>query len=202
MKRNVSIFVFDKVDILDVTGPFEVFSLAEYDDTKEKCFNVRLITETSDAVTATHGFRFFGHETIRDFTVPDILIIPGGYGAEQVELKKETVCSWIKNLYPRLKTLASVCTGVFILTESGVLSSGPATTHWMDQKRLAADYPALNVLPDRRFVENGRIITSGGISAGIDMSLQLVTKYISPEVAKATAKRLEYSADEEVFYPS
>jgi transcriptional regulator GlxA family with amidase domain len=72
----------------------------------------------------------------------------------------------------------------------------------MDQKRLAEDYPALNVLPDRRFVENGRIITSGGISAGIDMSLQLVSKYISPEVAGATAKRLEYSAGEEVFYPS
>ena len=122
----------------------------------------------------------------------DILIVPGGYGAEEIELYNETVLRWLRNQRAKTGLVASVCTGAFLLAKAGLLDGKKATTHWIDIDRLEDEFPNLNVQRNIKYVDEDSIITAGGISAGINMSFHIVSKLLGTQVAQATAKRMEY----------
>lgn len=190
---NVGILIFDEVEVLDFAGPFEVFSIAENTDS-EKLFHVFTIAATKKSISARNGLQVIPTCAFHDDVEIDILIIPGGYGAENIEFKNEKLLSWIIEKDKKTIITSSVCTGAIILAETKLLDNKKATTHWMDLDRLRNDYPLIEVV-DQKFIECGKIITSGGISAGINMSLYIVKKLFGIEVSMNTAKRMEYDID-------
>ena len=113
-KIKVGILLFNEVEVLDFAGPFETFSIAS-SDTGEKLFEVITIGETGEIITARNGLKVLPEAKINDNLDLDILIIPGGYGAEEIEIKNQTVINWIINQKDKVKILASVCTGAFLL---------------------------------------------------------------------------------------
>lgn len=189
---NIGLFMFHEVEVLDFAGPFEVFSLAEYPETRTKVFKVITISEKDILLSARNGlkvkadFRFEGHPPL------DLLIVPGGYGAEKIEIENPVALAWIKQQSLITPLTASVCSGAFLLAKSGVITDQRVTTHHLDQKDLREQYPQLQVVPETKFIDSGKIITSGGISAGIEMSLYLVARLAGTEIAEATARRMEY----------
>ncbi len=194
-RSKVGIFLFNEVEVLDFAGPFEVFSIAEGGAGKGKAFDVYTIAQTMEIVTARNGLKIQPDFDFISAPQPDILIIPGGYGAEEIEIHNQETINWIEQSAKTVKIIASVCTGAFLLAKSGLLDGRQAATHWMDADRLEREYPKVNVLRNTKFVDAYPIITSGGISAGINMSFYIVKKLLGVEIAKATAKRMEYDID-------
>lgn len=192
-KVKVGIFLFNEVEVLDFAGPFEVFSIASKDN--QKLFQVDTIGETGELISARNGLKVLPKVRIEDCPPYDILIIPGGYGAEEIEIRNPVVIDWIKEQKGKVQILASVCTGAFLLAEAGILDHKRATSHWMDLDRLEKEYPKVNVVRDVKFMDEDAVITSGGISAGISMSFHIVKRLFGLEVAKSTAKRMEYDID-------
>jgi transcriptional regulator GlxA family with amidase domain len=190
---KVGIFIFNEVEVLDFAGPFEVFSLTKKGN--DKLFEVLTIGETGEPVSARNGLKIIPTALFKDNLNLDILIIPGGYGAEEIEIKNKVVLDWIIEQHKKVKFLASVCTGALLLAECGILNNKKATTHWMDIDRLEHDYPKIEVIRNTKFVDEGNIFTSGGISAGINMSFHIVSRLFGVAVAKNTAKRMEYDID-------
>lgn len=192
IRKNVGIFLFHEVEVLDFAGPFEVFSLTEFPQINEKAFTVKTVSQDGGLIKARNGLTVqpdYSFVTAPSF---DILIIPGGYGAEMIEIHNAVVIRWIQEQYSRVELLASVCTGALLLAKAGLLDGKSATTHWMDIPRLAAEFPNINVLSNTRYVDEGRLITSGGISSGIHMSLHVIRRLISEEASIDTARRMEY----------
>ena len=185
---NIGIYIYDDAEVLDFSGPFEVLSTANRLGNKN--WNVFLVSEKPDVVQARGGFLVHGHFSFETHPNIDVLIVVGGIHTEEV--KKPTVISWISNVASTSKRVASVCTGAFILAEADLLNGLTVTTHWEDIADLSATYPKLNVVSDHRWVSQGKYITSGGISAGIDMSLHLVSELSTLNLAEQTAKQMEY----------
>lgn len=192
-KIEVGIFVFNEAEVMDFAGPFEVFSLAEKN--ANKLFNVTLIGESGSQISARNGFKVLPSYSFTNHPDLDILIVPGGYGAEEIEIRNERTLSWLKAQFENVRILASVCTGALLLAECGFLNNKSATTHWMDIERLERDYPKVNVIRNVKFVDEEYLWTSGGISAGINMSFHMIKKLCGAEVAKETAKRMEYDIE-------
>lgn len=189
---HVGIFLFNEVEVLDFAGPFEVFSISTIPDQQEKPFIVKTVSEQGELIKARNGLMVqpdFSFSTAPDF---NILIIPGGYGAEEIELYNETVLRWLKEQRTKSDLVASVCTGAFLLAQAGLLEGKKATTHWIDIDRLENEFPNLDGQRNTKYVDEGSIITAGGISAGINMSFHIVNKLLGTEIAQATAKRMEY----------
>ncbi|ADG93836.1 ThiJ/PfpI domain protein [Arcobacter nitrofigilis DSM 7299] len=187
---NIGIYIYDNAEVLDFSGPFEVFSVASrFLDEKEK-FNVFLISEKSPTVTARGNYKINSHYTFENVPQTDVLIVVGGVHTEEV--KKTTVINWIKEQSKNTKIVASVCTGAFLLAEAKIITNHTVTTHWEDIPDLKNDYPTLDVVEDVRWVDEENIITSAGISAGIDMSLHLVSKIKNLELANKTAKQMQF----------
>lgn len=189
-KRQVGILLFDEVEVLDFAGPFEVFSLAR-DFNQGALFQVHTITENGQMIRARNGLKVLPDYNFSNCPQLDILLVPGGYGAEEIEIYNESLLSWITEEAQQVEILASVCTGALLLAQAGFLKGKKATTHWMDLEKLA-NFPEVDVQKETKYVEDGKVITSGGISAGIDMSFYLVAKLYGVETALATAKRMEY----------
>lgn len=185
---NIGIYIYDDAEVLDFSGPFEVLSTANRLGNKN--WNVFLVSEKPDVVKARGGFLVHGHFSFETHPNIDLLIVVGGIHTEEV--KKPAVISWISNVASTSKRVASVCTGAFILAEANLLNGLTVTTHWEDIADLSATYPKLNVVSDHRWVSQGKYITSGGISAGIDMSLHLVSELSTLNLAEQTAKQMEY----------
>lgn len=181
------------MEVLDFAGPFEVFSLTEQN--KKKLFNVITISEKNELLSARNGLKVHSDYQFDNHPELDILIIPGGYGAEHIEIKNQLLLSWIKEQKPNLQILASVCTGALLLAECGLLDGKKATTHWMDLDRLENEYPKVEVIRGVKYVDANEIVTSAGISAGINMSFHIVKRLSSLEIAADTAKRMEYDID-------
>lgn len=189
---DIGIMLFDEVEVLDFAGPFEVFSLARRQD-GEKAFRVHTVAETAAPIRARGGLTVTPQYSFADTPPLDALLVPGGYGAEQTELHNPAVLAFVKDIYSRPgATVASVCTGAFILAEAGLLRGRAATTHWMDLDRLAREYPDTDVRRGVKFVDEGRVLTSGGIAAGIHLALHLVARWAGRDAAVETARRMEY----------
>lgn len=185
---NIGIYIYDNAEVLDFSGPFEVLSTAKR--LTGNNWNIVLIAESDSIVTARGGFTVCPHYSIENHPPLDILIVVGGVHTEEV--KKTNVINWIAKANASTSRTLSVCTGAFLLAEAGLLDGLSVTTHWEDIPDLTLNYPELFVLKNKRWVLDGKYITSGGISAGIDMSLYLVSLLSSIEVAEKTAKQMEY----------
>lgn len=193
---NIGIYIYDNAEVLDFSGPFEVFTTASR--LSENDWNVLLISETGSLVTARGNFQIQPHCSIKNHPKIDILVIVGGIHYEEVN--KRNVIKWVTKTSESAKLVTSVCTGCFLLAETGLLNGLSVTTHWEDVLDLSAQHPELNVLENQRWVQEGKYITSSGISAGIDMSLYLVSQLHSLNLAKKTAKQMEYNWQSEASH--
>jgi len=190
---TVGILIFDNVEVLDFCGPFEVFSSASSvgePSEHRALFQVAIIAEEDRLINCSGGLQVKPEATIANHPPLDILVVPGG-GVSR-ELSNPHVLEWIRRQDQQTKLTASVCTGAFLLAESGLLNQRRATTHWSGIERMRKRYPAVEVLADTRIVDEGRIITSAGVSAGIDMSLHVVSRLFGEPVAAQTARYMEY----------
>ena len=189
---DVAILLFPEVEELDFTGPFEVFSVATRvtRDRPHPTFRVRTVAATSAVVRAHHGLQVIPQSSFADSPPADVLIVPGGVVDQP--LSDPATLDWIAATAKRAALTASVCTGAFVLAKLGLLDGRTVTTHWEDIPDLRATYPALNVVEDVPYVDEGRIVTSAGISAGIAMSLHLVGRILGAAAATATARQMQY----------
>ena len=190
----VAILIFDDVEVLDFCGPFEVFStarLAGETNDEARLFEVVTIAEEARTIRCRGGLLVQPHHTIAAHPVLDILVIPGGWGTRR-ERRNDRLLDWIVDQDRSTKITASVCTGAFLLAERGLLDGRRATTHWASIEWMRQQYPDVLMVEDERVVDAGHIVTSAGVSAGIDMALHLVSRLHGRETAGWTARRMEY----------
>nr|WP_315205199.1 DJ-1/PfpI family protein [uncultured Albidiferax sp.] len=196
MTHQVTILVFDDVEALDFAGPYEVFTTASRVHGRSHPndpprFATQYVARQADPISARAGLRILPDSTFAACTHTDLLIVPGG--VVDAAMACEQTIAWIAATAATATTVASVCTGAFLLARSGVLTHGPATTHWEDVDDLQRMFPALQVQTGKRWVEQGHITTSAGISAGIDMCLHLVAKLAGLDLATCTARQMDYA---------
>ena len=196
----VGILIFDDVEILDVTGPFEVFAVTRLNEEQRlqqsSPFKVYLISETNKQIIAIGGLRLTPDVTISECPELDLLIIPGGLGTRK-ESKNKILLNWISNQFSTITTtddklIASVCTGSSLLGKAGLLDGRDATTHWRAFDFLQESAPKARILKNVRFTLTEPIFTSAGVSAGIDLALHIVSHFFGNEVGQATARYMEY----------
>lgn len=199
MPQNVAILLFDDVEVLDFAGPFEVFAVTAQRHRTQPPFNVYAFAEKTP-ITARNGLSLNPHYLLADCPPPDILIVPGGggyradgtpYGTRR-ELHNQPLLDWIEQTGKRSQKLLSVCTGALLLAKIGLLAGKVATTHQGAIAQLQALMPNGQVYPEARIADNGDIVLSGGISAGIDMSLYVVAQILGQDIAEETARYMEY----------
>jgi transcriptional regulator GlxA family with amidase domain len=195
LTNNVAIYLFNNVEVLDFAGPFEVFSTASRVKSRLEpdapgSFDVFTIGSGAGAIEARGGLIVQPAFDLTNHPKIDVLILPGGI--VEAEMEKEHVIDWIVQAAKKARITASVCTGAFLLGKAGLLRARSVTTHWEDIALLQAMLPDVSVQAGKRWIEAGNIITSAGISAGIDMSLHLVARLEDPELALRTAKQMEY----------
>jgi transcriptional regulator GlxA family with amidase domain len=198
--KTVAILIYPEVEVLDFAGPFEVFSTAcrvAIRDRKlpEAPFAVHLVAAGREPVRARGGMMVLPHYALADAPQADVLIVPGGVVTEPLENK--ATLDWIARGAGPAEIVAAVCTGAFLLGRAGLLDGLTVTTHWEDIADLRSMFPRLHVVDDKAWVDQGKFVTSGGISAGIDMSLHLVRRLLGADVARATARQMEYRWREE-----
>lgn len=185
-RRNVAIFVHEGVELLDFAGPGEVFAAAG----GHKAFRVYTVAATKDPITSQRFLKVTPEFTLADCPKPDIIVLPGG--ATGIPLKDVKVIDWIKATAAEAEVVLSVCTGAFLLAKAGLLDDKEATTHWGSIDRLREAAPKTKVHADRRVVDNGKVVTAAGVSAGIDASLHVVSRLLGKEAAKDAARYMEY----------
>lgn len=192
---SVGILVFDAVEVLDFAGPYEVFTTASRVATRHtpgagKLFEVACISRDGQPIQARAGLRVLPEHSFANHPPCDLLIVPGG--VVDAAMTCPQTLDWLARTAAQAQITASVCTGAFLLAASGVLHSGEVTTHWEDVADLRAQFPALTVLDGPRWIDLGAIVTSAGISAGIDMCLHLVARLAGRELAQLTARQMDY----------
>lgn len=193
---TVAILAFDNMELLDFAGPYEVFTTASrvaQRQAPERPIPFRVLTVASGPgpVHARAGVRLLPDSDFEALTHrPDILIVPGGVVDAPRQCPR--TLEWIRAMHPQSTVTASVCTGAFVLAQAGVLPPGPVTTHWEDIGDLQNQFPLLEVRAHVRWIDNGHIVTSAGISAGIDMCLHLVKRLMGPDLAASTARQMDY----------
>ena len=195
MTRTVGIYIYDDVEVLDFCGPIEVFSTASRVKTRlnpgtSKPFEVITIADSMRLVHARAALRVQPHFDFTNHPPIDLLLIPGG--VHNAELERADVIAWIARTSAKAQLTASVCTGAFLLAKAGLLSGKTVTTHWEDIADFRAVFPTVTVREELRWVDEGNIVTSAGISAGIDMSLHIVARLEGEELAIKTARQMDY----------
>jgi transcriptional regulator GlxA family with amidase domain len=194
-RKRVGILVFDDVEVLDFCGPFEVFSVTRLDEERRRetpsPFDVFLVGETAAPVTTTGGMRVTPAHDFATCPPLDLLLVPGGWGT-RVQMHNEALVAWVRQRGAAAELVTSVCTGALVLGKAGLLDGRRATTHWRALDLLAETFPAATVERRQHVVEDGNVLTSAGIAAGIDLALRLVARYHGEAVARATARYMEY----------
>jgi transcriptional regulator GlxA family with amidase domain len=197
MKRTpVGIVIFEDIEVLDFCGPFEVFAATRLDETKRReepsPFEVWLVGEKNAPVVTSGGMKVIPDHTFETCPELDILVVPGGWGTRR-ELNNPAMLDWLRHRASEVEILTSVCTGAMLLGAAGLLDGHRATTHWRSLDWMRESFPAVTVDYDQHVVEDGHILTSAGIAAGIDLALKVVARACGEAVARATARHLEYS---------
>ena len=192
--RTIGILMFDGVEALDFAGPFEVFTAATRMQARlapgaAAPFEVRTVSRDGGTVQARAGLVVQVDHAFDDAPAFDVLLVPGG--VVDAALACDHTRAWLVRVAPGCEIVASVCTGAFLLAGAGVSGDAPLTTHWEDLADLRAGWPALSVVDGVRWVEHGRIISSAGIAAGIDMSLHLVERLEGRTLAERTARQMD-----------
>jgi transcriptional regulator GlxA family with amidase domain len=195
-RLRVGLLVFNQVEVLDFCGPFEVFATCRLDEERRReepsPFEPVLIAENYELITTTGGMKVQPAYSLGDCPPLEILIVPGGAGARK-EIYNEKLLSWITKTGKQVQTVAGVCTGAMLIGHAGLLEDRRATTHWKSLDWMTFSFPDVQVIRDQHVVEDGPVMTSAGISAGIDLALRIVRKYYGEEVAFNTAQHMEYA---------
>ena len=193
--RRVGIVIFNDVEDLDFVGPLEVFGTAA-ELFPEAFARPLTVAKHADPPVRTHyGLQVVPHASLATAPPFDLLIVPGGQGTRHPSVIGDPgLLDWLARAAREAEMAASVCTGAFLLAAAGVLRDQPATTHELSLARLAETHPDLEVRRDVRWADEGSVITSGGVSAGIDMSLHLVRRVLGIAALVRTAKDMEYKA--------
>lgn len=194
MTLAVAIYLFDNVEVLDFAGPYEVFTTASRvylrrHPAQESPFKVFTVAKTQAPVQARAGLKALPDFAVADCPRIDLLVIPGG--VVDKELLDPEIISWVRKTASMADLTASVCTGAFLLAQAGLLHQKRATTHWEDIADLRTLFPDIHVEDGVRWVDEGNIVTSAGIAAGIDMSLHVVARLAGAELAEATARQMD-----------
>jgi transcriptional regulator GlxA family with amidase domain len=181
--------------VLDFAGPFEVFSTAarvhgRREPPSPPIVVVATVGRGFAPVVARGGLRVQPAFSLEDHPPLDVLIVPGG--VVEAEMGRPDVMAWLQRVAPTASVTASVCTGAFLLAQAGLLEGKQATTHWEDLSDLRRLFPSVEVVEGRRWVDLGSIATSAGVSAGIDLSLHLVARLAGAELARQTARQMQY----------
>jgi len=193
--KRVGILIFPAVEVLDFCGPYEVFSVTRLDEERRReessPFEVFLVAQSAEPVVATGGLRVIPDVTLETCPPLDILVVPGGWGTRK-EISNQCLLTWISERAKQVETLTSVCTGAMLLGQAGLLDGRRATTHWRSLDWMRQSFPAVTVEDKLHVAEDGPVLTSAGISAGIDMALLVVARYFGDAVGRATARHMEY----------
>ncbi|MBS4207282.1 DJ-1/PfpI family protein [Bacillus sp. FJAT-50079] len=203
-RKNVGILLFDYVDILDFAGPAEVLALTTNNEAEQavtlykkqllpaRPFKVFTITEAGKEIKTHSGIKVVPDFSIDTSPELDILIIPGGpLRAVQSIVKNQKIKNWIIK-HKSIEYICSVCTGAYILGETGLLDGKKATTHHLALKLLQGKYPDIRVISDSKVVHDGNLISSGGVSSGINMALYLVEQIMGKPASERIAKTIEF----------
>lgn len=189
MITNIGMFLFNDVQLLDFAGPYEVFSDAA--SISDGLASVFTVTENGMSVKSKNGLTVVPDYGFSDHPPIDILVVPGGQGTK-AEICKDTVLEWVRNNSQKAGLTMSVCTGARILGKIGLLDGKEAVTHHGSVEDISRLAPEAIFRKDKRFIRSGRILTAGGISAGIDAALYVVGTYFGEDVARKTKIRMEY----------
>lgn len=186
---KVLILVYDGVYLLDYCGPLEIFYDAR-NEAGQPAFEVSLVAPDKNAIHAHTGMPFHAMYDLETSPQADILVIPGGN--LKLASQDPRIAQWILRQTKNAQIVLSVCTGAFILAEIGLLNGLKATTWFGATQGLQEKYPSIQVLAGERFVDNGKIITTAGVSAGIDGALHVLERLLGPTIAQKTAQFIEY----------
>ncbi|MFE3324371.1 GlxA family transcriptional regulator [Streptomyces sp. NPDC059176] len=186
-ERNVLIALFDGVQSLDVTGPLEVFAGANQCPAAPIGYRIRTASLDGGPVRTSSGLTLVPDGVLRDEPGPHTLIVPGGEGTLDPD---PALVDWLRASAPSAERLVSVCSGALVLAAAGLLDGHRATTHWSLCDRLARDHPDVEVDPEPIFVRDGRLATSAGVTAGIDLALALVEDDLGRDAALTIARHL------------
>jgi len=195
MTWTIGIYLFDGVEVLDFAAPFEVFSTAarvhgRQEPPSPPPFVVVTVGHGPGPIVARGGLRVQPAFGLGDHPRLDVVVIPGG--AIDAELERPEVEAWLRRVSASATITASVGTGAFLLGQAGLLDGRRATTHWEDLEELQRLFPEVEVVDGERWVDQEAVVTSAGISAGLDMSLHLVARLEGEELARATALQMQY----------
>ena len=188
MTYTTGILLFDQLEELDAIGPWEVFTMAADVRGSGK---VVTISEHGGMVKCAKGLRIESDHSFADAPPIDIVLVPGGMGT-RTEVDNKAVIDWIAKVAPDCTWVTSVCTGSMLLIEAGPARGKRVTTHWAFVDTLRERGGAAEVIDDMRFVRDGNVVSSAGVSAGIDMSLWVIGQTDSPAFARDVQKRIEY----------
>jgi transcriptional regulator GlxA family with amidase domain len=194
MTAQLLLLMFDEVELLDFAGPYEVFTTANRmaaRRARDAPPPFALVTASLDGrpANARAGLRLQPDIALSDAAACDVLLVPGGVVDSLLE--DERLLAELQRLSAGARITASICTGAFVLAAARLLRDTEVTTHWEDADDLARRHPDLRVQPEKRWVDQGRFVTSAGIAAGIDMSLHLVGRLVDVELARRTARQLD-----------
>ncbi len=191
---HVGILGFPDVEVLDFCGPFEAYSATGPvdDDTDEAhLYRVHVIAESTEVLSCRNGLLVQPHFTLADHPPLDLIVLPGGRGVRQAE-SNPAILEWVARQAASIQLTTGVCTGAFLLAAAGLLDGKSATTHWGSISTMRETFPTIDVQEHVRFVDQGSIVTSAGVSAGLDMSLHVIERMHGHEVAAKTARYMEY----------
>lgn len=192
-KLRIGVLIFPEAEVLDVTGPHEVFSMAlgfqqQYQSSKP--YEVFLISKTLKPVKMSSGMKIIPDYQFKDCPLPlDTLIIAGSEYIESA-IEDAELLKWIKRQSKKVRRLVSICTGAFFLAKLGLLDGKKVTTHWAFCPLLQKSYPELEVISNAIYIKDGNTYTSAGITAGMDLSLALIEEDVGKEIAMSVARKL------------
>lgn len=188
--KHIGIFLFEDVEELDAVGPWEVLSFwtAAFPDVG---YSVSCFSHSGESVRCAHGLRIESHHSSAELPPLEVLVYPGGQGTRP-QLDDAAQLDWVRERRAAVPLMTSVCTGSLVYAAAGLLSDRPATTHWAALDHLGEIDSSIDVRPEDRFVDDGDVVTSAGISAGIDMALHLVGRLGSAEQSSAVRRGIQY----------
>lgn len=193
--RRICMLAFDNAQVLDIAGPLEVFACADRwlqrrGEANVSVYPIDVVAKARGPLTSMAGITVHATKSIRDRNGGiDTLLVAGGDGVDSAR-KDAQLIAWLRRMAPRVRRLAAVCNGALLLAEAGLLDGRRATTHWSDTAELARTFPRVAVESDRIYVRDGKVYTSGGVTAGMDLALKLVEEDFGPETALLVARRL------------
>jgi len=188
--RTIGILLFDDVEELDAVGPWEVLAFWT-NEHPEDGWAVTTFSRDGAPVRAAKGLRIVPHHSYASVPALDVLIYPGGQGT-RAHLRDAAQLDWVRQQRADVELMTSVCTGSLVYAAAGLLAGRPATTHWAALGLLQELDPSLQPRPDDRFVDDGNVITSAGVSAGIDMALHLVLRLAGGDRAREVRREIQY----------